>query len=231
MSINSFDENFSIVKPISIFDRIEIIDGFEMPVIKRDLVSLSTIEALSPFNNRNVKRGSFHPDDLILFFVHDWYLNPIWNNPLLYARKYAASCKYIGTPDFSIYPNMSKVEIYRNTYKNRYMGALFQNLGLTVFPTISWCDSSSYDICFSGVEIGANVIVSTIGCLKNQEMFLSGFNEMRKRIKPEYIFVYGSKIEGMKGNIKFLPYKDAFNTKQKQIDLFPKEKMSIQELV
>lgn len=152
MSINSFDEKFSILKPISIFDRIEKIDGYEMPVIKKEHVCSNTIESLSPFNHRNVKRDSFHHDDLILFFVHDRYLNPIWNNPLLYARKYAASCKFVGTPDFSIYPGMSKIEIFHNTYKNRYMGALFQNLGLTVFPTISWSDSSSYDICFSWVK-------------------------------------------------------------------------------
>ena len=61
-------------------------------------------------------------------------------------------------------------------------------------------------------------------------MFLRGYNEMKKRLEPEIIFVHGNKIEGMSGRCKFFLYRDAIESKYKQIDLFQTEKDAIEEI-
>ena len=48
------------------------------------------------------------------------------------------------------------------------------------------------------------------------KVFLEGFNEMKKRIEPPLIIVYGDMIFGMTGRFVNIKYKDAFNNKNKE---------------
>jgi hypothetical protein len=52
-----------------------------------------------------------------------------------------------------------------------------------------------YDICFSGVEEGCIVAINSYGSAENKEVFLNGFVEMKKRIKPSKIICVGRKIK------------------------------------
>lgn len=76
---------------------------------------------------------------------------------------------------------------------------------------------------FSGIEKGSIVIISTLGCRENPEIFLSGFKEMKSRIAPPLIIVYGNMLDGMTGRFINIKYTEAFNKKKegyKQLSLF-----------
>jgi hypothetical protein len=149
-------------------------------------------------------------------FNYDEILLSLWNLPLKKIPLFL-TCAAIATPDFSIYPTMNYNEIRHNVYMNRWLGCTWQSYGCTVFPTVGWALSDTYDICFSGIEEGSIVVISTLGCNSHKEEFLDGFFEMKKRIKPPLIIVYGDMIKGMTGTFINYRYSDAFNSKYKQI--------------
>ena len=98
------------------------------------------------------------------------------------------------------------LQIY-NTYRNRFCGAYWQDLGINVIPTVSWSDKRSFDFCFEGIEHKSSVAISNVGVfnnLKTKKMFLDGYEEMIKIIEPEKIFIYGREIEELKGNVKYI---------------------------
>jgi hypothetical protein len=81
-----------------------------------------------------------------------------------------------------------------NHYRKHYVGAVLQDAGITVYPTIAWSDEHSFDWCFDGEPVGGTVAVSSVGTLKNQDtkrLFLSGYSEMVRRLKPETVIFYG----------------------------------------
>lgn len=101
---------------------------------------------------------------------------------------------------------------------------MWQEKGFKVIPTIQWALEDTYDMCFSGVEKGSVVIISTLGCSSNYEVFLKGFNKMKEVIEPSIIIVFGKMLEGMTGTFLHFDYKDSFLYKQKsfkQLSLFP----------
>lgn len=147
---------------------------------------------------------------VLLMFNYDYRLLNLWNTPLkkigLFQSFYA-----ISTPDFSIYPRMNINDVRHNVYMSRWLGKTWQNYGSTVYPTIGWALPDTYDIVFGGVEKGGIVVISTLGCHNNTEVFLKGFNEMKKRLTPSLIIVYGDMIEGMTGRFVNYKYSDAFS--------------------
>ena len=76
--------------------------------------------------------------------------------------------------------------------------------GINVVPTISWSDEASFDWCFDGEPEGGLVAVSSVGTQMNanaRKLFMAGYNEMMKRLKPSGIIFYGFVPEGCTGNI------------------------------
>lgn len=155
---------------------------------------------------------------ILLMFTYDSKLESLWNNPLKKIPLFSG-CYAVGTADFSLHPHMNINQIRHNIYRAKWLGKTWQNLGCTVYPTISWCLPDTYDICFSGYEKESIVIISTLGCQNNKEIFLQGFNEMKKRIEPSLIIVYGDMIEGMTGRFVNFPYKDCFQIKNEQLHI------------
>jgi predicted RNA-binding Zn-ribbon protein involved in translation (DUF1610 family) len=91
-------------------------------------------------------------------------------------------------------------------FKNRWCGAYWQELGLTVIPTVSWGDERSFHFCFDGIEEGSIVAVSTYYRENCELDFMLGYNEMMKRIKPSAVICYDDPFPSMQGNvISFLP--------------------------
>ena len=71
-------------------------------------------------------------------------------------------------------------------------------------PTISWSDESSYDWCFDGEPVGGIVAVSSVGTQANKDskrLFLRGYEEMMKRLSPEWVIFYGKVPEECDWNI------------------------------
>lgn len=207
----SEEEKYKVIRPI-IGEYKE--DEYHLPII--DKVSVENIDwsIIEPVNFKNITSGKTNRNKLILMFTYDKDLYRFWNNPLKYIPQFSTA-SLVTTPDFSAYSSMNYNEIRHNVYKNRWLGKTWQNYGCKVIPTIQWCTEETYDICFGGIEQGSTVIISTIGCQNNATAFLNGFNEMKKRIKPELIIVYGNMISGMTGRFINYRYTDVFSYKNK----------------
>ena len=126
-------------------------------------------------------------------FVDDYQFIRYWNNPDKYLpvlSKFSAVC----SPDFSTYTDMPLAMQIYNHYRKHWLAAYWQLNGITVYPTISWSDESSYEWCFDGEPVGGVVAVSSVGTQKNKEskrLFLLGYEEMMKRLDPAWVIFYG----------------------------------------
>ncbi len=206
-------EKYRVIRPI--IGPYEL-DRFDMPIIHRtslEDVDLDRLNALN-FKNLSVKRDN--KNTLVLMFQYDRTLLSLWNQPLKRIPLFQA-CAAVATPDFSLYPTMNPNEIRHNIYQSRWLGCTWQNYGVTVWPTMGWAEPSTYDICFSGVETGCIVVISTLGCQDRQQEFLDGFVELRKRIQPPLIIVYGDMIPGMTGTFIHFKYEDIMVRKAEQL--------------
>ncbi|MCI5561781.1 MAG: DUF4417 domain-containing protein [Intestinimonas massiliensis] len=136
-------------------------------------------------------------------FVDDYQFVRYWNRPDEYIPRmseFAAVC----APDFSMYTDMPlAIQIY-NHYRKHWLAAYWQLHGMTVYPTISWSTPDSYDWCFDGEPKGGVVAVSSVGTQNSKEskrLFLSGYEEMMKRLEPSWVIFYGKVPEECDWNV------------------------------
>lgn len=178
-----------------------IFDGtgtFDVPCLFPENISVKQ------FIGFNYAKTCKQPHDKgIHFFIDDYQFTRLWSNPDAYLdmlREFKVVC----TPDFSTYTDFPKaIQIY-NHYRKHWLGAYWQANGITVIPTISWSDESSFDWCFDGEPVGGAVAVSSVGTQLNKEsrkLFIDGYNEMFARLQPSLICFYGNVPDECKGNI------------------------------
>ena len=111
-----------------------------------------------------------------------------------------------------MYIEMHKLQQLYNTFKNRWCGAFLYSKGIRVIPTVSWGLPDTFDFCFEGIEKGSTVAVSTYMVSEHnnhsdqKEFFMTGYNEMLKRIEPENIICYHEPFPEMEGNIIYVNY-------------------------
>lgn len=147
------------------------------------------------------------------FFIDDYQFTRLWSNPDAYLellRQFKCVC----TPDFSTYTDFPKaIQIY-NHYRKHWLGAYWQQNGITVIPTVSWSDKSSFEWCLDGEPEGGTVAVSSVGTQLNKEsrkLFLDGYKEMLTRLQPSLIYFYGNVPEECNGNIvRLAAYQEKF---------------------
>lgn len=144
-------------------------------------------------------------------FVDDYQFVRWWNTPDRYIPKlsqFMAVC----APDFSTYTDMPVTMQIYNHYRKHWLAAYWQLHGMTVYPTISWSDESSFEWCFDGEPVGGIVAVSSVGTQKNKEarrLFLKGYDEMMKRLDPTFVIFYGKVPEECDWNvIRIKPHQD-----------------------
>ena len=152
---------------------------------------------------------------------YDDVLEALWRNPFKYIAVFDGVLA-VASPDYSVYPEMSIKQIENNIFKSRWLGSLWQRYGIKVIPTVSWAKPDTYDICFSGLQKNMVVIISTLGVSKNVEMFIEGFNEMKRRIEPSLIIVVGKLFDEMYGEFLIFSLDETFSQriKGKQVTLF-----------
>ena len=101
--------------------------------------------------------------------------------------------------------------------------AFWQKLGIEVIPNVCWSDESSYSWCFDGLPQNSILAVSTNGCLKDKvakQLFIAGFNEMKRRLNPLKIVIVGTlpkELEKEKNIIKFSSYTSLFGMEKKSL--------------
>ena len=129
----------------------------------------------------------------IHFFMDDYRFDRVWH----FLKRYVEMFGQFGavmTPDWSLYADWPLAVQVWNHYRKHYVGAVLQDASVTVYPTIAWSDERSYDWCFDGEPVGGTVAVSSVGTQKSPDaklLFLSGYEEMIRRLKPETVIFYG----------------------------------------
>lgn len=132
---------------------------------------------------------------LVHFFLDDYRFSNLWNN----CDKYIdilRNFKYVCSPDFSVYSNMPKTMQIWNVYRSRALAHYMTLWGISVIPTVTWSDESSYYFCFDGLPYGSTLAVSTNGCFTEigRAYYRNGFLEMCKRLNPKNVLVIGREI-------------------------------------
>lgn len=141
------------------------------------------------------------------FFIDDYQFNRIWNNPEKYVdklRRYEA----VLTPDFSPYADMPMATQIFNHYRKHWVGRFLQENGVKVIPTIRASkDDRSFKWYLDGEPKGGVVCISSMWTSKedDREYFIKEYNQMYQKLKPSKIYIYGNKIDGLKGNIEYIP--------------------------
>ncbi len=210
--------NFLVVRPI--IDGMKL-DENRIPIIKKYSINNYESRKINVTNFNNLNSVIDKSTTIIDTFNYDDILRRMWNDPLKYVAKFQGLLA-VASPDFSVYPGMSKYELEHNVFKSRWLGSLWQLCGVNVIATVSWAGEDSYDICFSGIEKGSIVIISTLGVDKNYLSFIKGFNEMKLRIEPSLIIVVGKLYPEMEGEFLVYSLTDTFNQRKtyNQLSLF-----------
>lgn len=187
-------------------------EGFyQMPVIEpvqhipRDLIGFNY--ALTATD----KTSGIH------FYVDDYQFERVWNQPDMYLDKLSEfDCML--TPDFSLYTEMPIAMKIWNTYRSRLIGQMAQRMGITVIPTVSWCEAETFSFCFDGLPKRSVLSISTIG-VKSEDynfgLWKAGVDEMIKRLKPKTLLIYGGKVDYDFGKINTVYFENKVTERMK----------------
>lgn len=185
-------------------NRFEAVGKWGIPLVKKQNHDMTDIQLIACSDTRandnksNTKRG-------VHFFVDDFRFEGIFKNPERTLEKYSQYA-FLLTPDFSLYADMPLWKQIESVAQNRWVGAYWQNKGLTVIPTIAWSTSRSFEFCFDGVEKNSTVAVGMIGCKSNRTGFMRGYNAMLEKIEPSKIICFGTPFAEMDGDIITVDY-------------------------
>ena len=140
------------------------------------------------------------------FFLDDYQFNRLWNNPEKYIEK-LKRYEVVLTPDFSPYADMPMATQIFNHYRKHWVGALLQEYGVKVIPTIRASrDERSLEWFLDGEPKGGVVCISSMWTSdkESKEYFIKEFKMMVETLEPEKIYVYGNEVEGLEGNIEYI---------------------------
>ena len=216
--LNDYDK-FKVLRPI-LGDH--VCDDYDMPIMNKVTEDMIPISNAKPLNIKNLSPKYNNSDKIVLPFNYDKDILKYWNDPMKYIPVLQTTMA-AGTPDYSAYVNMNTNEIRHNVYKNRWIGCLWQAYGINAIPTVAWALPNTYGVCFSGIEKGGIVVISTIGCAEHLDVFYSGFYKIKDTIQPSLIIVFGDKYPEMYGRFINYKYVEAFNSNKqsyKQLALF-----------
>lgn len=177
---------------------------WNIPIIRKDELDLTTVNIISYTDikandiDENKQKG-------VHFYIDDYRMDGVYNNPKRSIDR-LSQYKFVITPDYSLYRDLPRAIQLCNVFRSRWCGAYWQSRGMTVVPSISWGDSTSFDFCFDGIEEGSIVAVGTIGCKRSKLAFMLGYNEMLKRVKPSAVICFGMPFAEMQGKIITVDY-------------------------
>jgi hypothetical protein len=170
-----------------------------IPIVRKQSVDIRNVSLIACSDTRrndvtnNTDRG-------VHFFVDDYRFSDVYRHPKRTLEKFS-QYRFLLTPDFSTYADMDMWRQIESVAQNRWVGAYWQEHGLTVIPTVSWSTPRSYEFCFDGIEKHSIVAVGTIGCKGNKTGFMRGYNAMLDKLEPVAIICFGTPFEEMTGNI------------------------------
>jgi hypothetical protein len=178
---------------------------YNMPLIKRQDVDLDNLRLIR-FSDI-IKKESKDFDATVHFFIDDDRFDEVWKNPDGYVDE-IAQYRQTMSPGFSVYYNMAGALQIFNVFRSRWLGAYWQEAGMTVIPTVIWADKCSFEFCFDGIEEGSVVAVSTLGQKDFEWPYLLGFERLCDVIDPVAVICYSQPFDRMydMANIIEIPY-------------------------
>ena len=163
---------------------------YQMPILKKQSCCPDRLlDFSSSLKSRDYNAG-------VHFFIDDYRFERLWKNPSIYIP-ILSRFAFVLTPDFSVMQNMPTALQVWNVFRSRLIGYVMQRVGISVIPSVSWSDESSFEFCFDGIEKGGVVAVSSVGVIKNHNalvFFKKGLHEMFRRITPRKLLFYGTPI-------------------------------------
>lgn len=137
------------------------------------------------------------------FFTKDENFEPAWTKPFYYWLKLKKFGKAIST-DFSIYENMVNEQKRWNSFRNKFLTALWQYLGIDMIPAPSWGNVADMDFYMEGWPKHSLIAINSTGVgtdRHSKHLFLDGYFAMLDILSPTHILRYGAYIEGERPDI------------------------------
>jgi hypothetical protein len=154
-------------------------------------------------------RKSFPEGTGLHFFVDDYQFERVWNHPHWYVQEFKKRHPLLFGVDFSIFHDTPKCMQVWQTYRTRWLCRWYQEQGVTMIPTVSWGDRSSFDFVFRGIPKHSVVALSTIGRKSAGDGWNEGFMSMIDAVDPELVFVVGPRLGDDLEKIVEVKYYDA----------------------
>ncbi len=133
------------------------------------------------------------------FFLDDYQFERIWRQPyVMFERMKKKGFSCVITPDFSTYDNMPLAMKIWNMYRSRMIGQMLQDYGFDVIPNLRYFGEGTLDFCLDGLPEGGVIIDSTVGIVRDErylKMFAEEMDYAIKRLRPECVIMYGTKID------------------------------------
>ncbi|OFK24216.1 DUF4417 domain-containing protein [Olsenella sp. HMSC062G07] len=164
---------------------------------------------LQGFNYAKTTRAADKADLGCHFFIDDYQFERVWQRPGAYIdalRPYQC----VLTPDFSLYMDMPDAMQEWNRYRSAALGRYWEQNGITVVPTLSWAQPSSYKFCFKGIPRQSTVATSTVGVARGRgarDVWRDGMREAMRRLEPSLVLLYGKNIGFDFGGCEVVEYK------------------------
>ena len=164
---------------------------------------------LQGFNYAKTTKAADKADLGCHFFIDDYQFERLWQRPGAYLDV-LKPYKCVLTPDFSLYMDMPDAMQQWNRYRSAALGWYWAQQGITVVPTLSWAQPSSYRFCFNGIPKHSTVATSTVGVARDkdaQKVWHEGMREAMKRLEPSRVLLYGKNIGFDFGGCEVVEYK------------------------
>lgn len=131
------------------------------------------------------------------FFLDDYQFERCMNDPWRYGEILRpAAC--VLTPDFSLFRDMAFPVKLMSVYKSRLLGHIWQQMGLTVVPTLQWAEPASCHYSFDGLPRNGTVAASTIGCCRDKAsslLFKRGMEAACEACNPSKVLLFGKPLD------------------------------------
>lgn len=116
-------------------NQFKVVGKYGIPLIKRQNIDINKIDLWG--YSKTKLEDKENAQKTVHFFTYDWQFESVYAKPENAMEKLEQYYALL-SPDFSLYLDKPiALQIY-STFKNRWCGAYWQNMGKLVIPTVEW---------------------------------------------------------------------------------------------
>lgn len=133
--------------------------------------------------------------DVVHHYVDDYRFEHCWTRP----GHHATRLKSIGVsaliqPDFSMWDHLPLAMRIWNLYRSRWIARYWQERGLTVIPSITWC-KDTWDTMAVGIPAKSVVAIEARPRFKDVATLKHAIDKVASEISPSCLILYGASRE------------------------------------